>query len=333
MLKKLELILFFTAFAFALNACCSNAKAQDYLQMAAEKNPSVTIYSLDGTSPSPTRYTQTSAYPENPYDKTLYAQNTAPTATPTTTEIKETTGDAAAQAPAPATPEMSLWGANWSGRANLGASLQTGNTEQDAVNADASLKAKWLDAAGDTKHRASIKADINIENEDDTTTEDNRSLDLAYDYFFAKQWFVNSTLGFEQDDIEQLDLRTNAGVGLGHQAFESEDLNLQYILGPAYLREEYENGDTDDSLAVNWSLDYDQKIWEDMLQIFHNHEIFVPTDDTDAYLFESKSGLRIPLKKGLVATGEIEFDWDNDPEPGIQEDDTTYALKLGYEWD
>ena len=147
-----------------------------------------------------------------------------------------------------------------------------------------------------------------------------------------KNGFLNSALGFEQDEIDELDLRTTAGVGLGHQPFDGDDLNLQYVLGPSYLREEFESGNTEDSIAVRWALDYDQKVWDDVLQLFHNHELLVPSDETDAYIFDSKTGLRVPLKKGLVATAEIDFERDNAPEPGIEKDDTTYALKLGYEW-
>lgn len=215
----------------------------------------------------------------------------------------------------------------WSGRVNFGASLQTGNTEKNAVLADAELKSQI-----DDEHRVSIKAEYNREKDEGTLTENNRSADIAYDYFFEPEWFVNSTAGFEQDDIQQLDLRTTLGVGLGYQPYKGDDLNLQMILGPSHLREDFENGDTENSIAARWSLDYDQKVMEDQFQLFHNHEILIPADKTDSYLFESKSGIRIPIKNGIVGTGEIDFDWDNSPEPGVTEDDTKYSLKIGYEW-
>ena len=218
-------------------------------------------------------------------------------------------------------------GAVWTGRVNLGASLQTGNTEQDALNGDTTIKGKW----GDT-HRATFKADFNIENENDETTEDNQSASLQYDYFFAPKWFLNTNLGAERDKIDEIDLRTIAGLGLGHQPYESEDLNLQYVLGPSYLREEFQNGDSDDSVAGRWALDYDQRILDNALQLFHEHELLVPVDDTEDYLFDSRTGVRIPIYKGVVGTAEVEFDRDNKPEPGIEKDDTKYSAKIGYEW-
>ena len=220
-----------------------------------------------------------------------------------------------------------LTGAKWSGRVNFGASLQTGNTEKDALLADAEVKAKFNET-----QRMRLRADYNREKDDGTVTEDNRSIDGVYDHFFKPKWFYNVSAGLEQDDIADLDLRTTLGAGLGYEPYTRDDLNLQMALGPTYLRESFENDATDSSLAARWALDYDQKVLEERFQIFHNHEIFVPSDDTGAFLFESKTGARIPITKGIVATGEIDFDWDNDPAIGVVEDDTKYAVKLGYEW-
>jgi len=215
----------------------------------------------------------------------------------------------------------------WSGRTNLGASLQTGNSEKNAINADAMVKAKWLD-----KHRVIVEAEYNRKKDDGNITEDNKSIEGVYDYFFNKKWFLNSTLGFEQDDINRIDLRTIVGLGLGYQVFERDDLNLKFILGSSYLHTDFENGNSEDSAAIRWNADYDQKFFEGLIQIFHDHDLIVPADDTDDFLLDTKTGVRVPLKMGLVATAQIDFDWDNKPEPGITEDDTKYSLKLGYEW-
>lgn len=219
-----------------------------------------------------------------------------------------------------------LWGAKWKGNANFGASIQTGNSDKDALNADAALNARW------EKHRASAKVKYNREDDEGTVSVDNKSLDLAYDYFFMDKWFWNNKLAFKQDDIEDLDLRTRYGMGIGHQLFEQDDLNLKYIIGLSYLHEKFENDGTDESLAYEWQFDYDQKLWGDFVKIFHNHDFILPSDDREAFLFDSSSGLRMPLKAGIIATAGIDFDWDNDPVAGTTEEDVIYSIKLGYEW-
>ena len=290
-----------TLIATALLLTPAQSKAQD---------PSVTVYSLDEPG---------SVIVPKKNNRIAPKTNITPIA-PKTQTTKAPSGETDIQ--------EGLWlGAKWTGRVNVGASIQTGNTEQEAFNLDTTVKAKWEDI-----HRASIKAEYNRESEDDKTTEDNKEILLQYDYFFRPTIFTNTSLKLEQDDISDIDLRTTVGLGIGHQHFESDALNLQYILSATYLNEEFENGQSDNSFAAKWSLDYDQKIWDDVFQIFHEHELLVPTDETDSFIFDSKTGLRIPLKKGLVATGEVEFDHDHNPPLGVKKNDTTYSAKLGYEW-
>lgn len=218
-------------------------------------------------------------------------------------------------------------GALWHGRVDAGAGLQEGNSDTENFNLDGKIGAEWNDI-----HRATITAELNKETDNDIDTEDNKSIDGAYDYFFAEKWFANTTLGFEQDDVAELDLRTDAGIGLGYQPFKSDPLNLQMTLGPSYLGEEFSNGNKDEALAYRWGLDYDQKIAKELFQIFHNHNLLAPSDDTNAFILETETGIRMPIRGGIVGSLQLDFDRDNDPAPGIDKDDTQYSLKLGYEW-
>lgn len=227
---------------------------------------------------------------------------------------------------APEPEDDKFWGAKWSGNVNLGGNMKRGNSETESYSADAQIKARW------EKHRGIIEGEYNFEEDSDRTTVDNRSLSFGHDYFFAEKWFMGNKLSFEQDDIDQIDLRTIASTGLGYQPYERDDLNLKMVLGPGYYHEKFENGNTDEGMTANWALDYDQKFYDDLFRIFHNHDLTMPIEETDAYLFTSESGIRVPIKKGIIASGQVDFDWDNDPAPGTVEDDTTYSVKLGYEW-
>ncbi|MEM9136530.1 MAG: DUF481 domain-containing protein, partial [Cyanobacteria bacterium P01_F01_bin.42] len=199
------------------------------------------------------------------------------------------------------------WGATWSGDVSLGADLRTGNSETNAVNADLNLEAKW------TKHSFLLSADFNREEDDGDTTVDNQRLELTHDYFFIPKWFIESQARFEQDDIDLLDLRTTLSMGLGYQPYDQEDLKLNFIAGLGYLREEFEEDGTDDSATLEWSMNYQQRFYDDAFRLFHENDLSVPADDLDAYIFQSESGMRIPIRSGIIASAEIEFDWDNDP--------------------
>jgi len=213
-----------------------------------------------------------------------------------------------------------------SGRASFGGSIQTGNSEKNKIAGDLSLKSKK------DKHRFQVKANFNRAKDEGEITVDKAKAEFIYDYFYTKKWFVNSNVGAAQDNIANVDLRTTGGLGIGHQVYERDNLNLQYIMGATYLNEEFANQISEDNISVTWSFDYDQKIINDKYQLFHEHKLLAPSDDFGAFLFASKSGLRIPLIKGMIGTTEIIFDWDNDPALGATEDDTIYNMKLGYEW-
>lgn len=215
----------------------------------------------------------------------------------------------------------------WSGRVNFGTNWQTGNTDKEAINTDATVKARWNE-----KHRASTKIEYHREKDEGVVTENNKFLNGEYDYFFDKKWFSNTTASFETDELENLDLRSDYGLGIGYQFFERDDLNLKFIGGGSYLHEKFDTGNTEESIAMRWVSDYDQKFFDGLIQLFHDHKILVPTEDTEDFFFDSQTGVRVPIKKGLVATTEVEFDWDNKPEQGVSEDDTQYTVKLGYEW-
>lgn len=246
-----------------------------------------------------------------------------------TTDVPDSVVRVAAVEPAAGDGEDKVWnlfGGEITGLANLAASLQTGNTEQNAIGGDAEVKIKW------DKSRARMKAEISREKDEGELTEDNRKVTLNYDYFYTEKWFLNTKGSAEQDKISDIDLRTTLGVGIGHQPFDTQALSLNYVLGAAYLREELENGDTEDSLAGEWSLDFKKKFNEGKFEFYHDHELLVPSDDTGAFLVETNTGVRTPLGMGIVAGFEVSFDWDNDPAPGRVEDDTEYRFKIGYEW-
>ena len=217
---------------------------------------------------------------------------------------------------------------DWSGRISLGGTMEDGSNRSKSITADTDIKAR------DLKNRFTFGAEANWAEEDGEKTDNDQQVYATYDRFLTEKWFIGGKQELEQDEFEELDLRSQTGVFAGYQFYEQDDLNLQIKAGPEYIYEKFENGDSESDLALGWNLDYNQKLFkEKSLQAFHNHELSTPFADTNAFLFESESGIRVPIAKRLDASLQVDFDWDNDPAPGIRENDTTYALKLGYGWE
>jgi len=215
---------------------------------------------------------------------------------------------------------------DWSGRVNFGGFVTDGNSQKKAVSFDG------LTQARDEKNRYKIGGEIRYAEDEGEETEDEYMAYVEYDRFITEKFFAGARASYESDDIADLDSRIKVGPYVGYQYYESEELNLSTRLGIDFLADEFENGDSEESAAASWGVNYDQKFLSDAIQIFYKHDLTVPLDDTEGFLYDGETGVRFPVANVLTGTAQIDFDWDNDPAPGIQEDDTTYSLKLGYEF-
>lgn len=215
---------------------------------------------------------------------------------------------------------------DWSGRINAGGFVTDGNTQKKAIILDGQAKARG------EKNRYTVGAELRYAEDEGVETEDQYMIFGEYDRFITNKWFTGGRASFESDDIANLDSRIKVGPYVGYQFYESDPLNLSSRLGLDYINEEFSNGDSEDNIAASWGVDYDQKFFGDAVQAFYKHDLSLPLDDTEAFLFDSEAGVRFPLAKVLTGTAQIDFDWDNAPAPGIQEQDTKYSLKVGYEF-
>lgn len=313
-------------FLIALGLVSSPANAETIVMKNGDRLTGDVVYAGEGRIDLQTPY----GVLQIPLEETLgYVQNrkfVIPQMPSPQTEVPKKTAQLASKTTEKKEDDTGWWGAKWTGDVNVGATKTSGNSDTNGINIDASAKARW------EKHRFEGEVEFNREEDSGTETVDNQALDISYDYFMSEKWFLDASADFEQDDIALLDLRSEYGIGLGHQAYERDDLNLKYIMGVGYRTEEFTNGTDEDDMTLSWELSYDQKFYDDLFRLFHNHELSAPTDDFDTYIFESQTGAKLPLKRGIIATAEVDFDWDNDPVAGADEEDTTYRLKLGYEW-
>ena len=276
-----------------------------------------------------TRFGQTVEVPWNNIDRLVNdkgksiigtskeAQNDGQNQTAEAEETAETEDEAEPEPPS---------GFDWSGAVNLGAGFRTGNSETESLNFDYTVSARR------DKHRFRSSGEYNRQEDAEEVTVDNRKIRFKHDYFFLKNWFANTSAAFVQDDIADLDLRTALGFGLGHQPYDTDTRKLEYVASLNYLHEDFDNTPTEETMAGEWDLSYEQRFLDDLFRLSHNHSLLVPGDDTGAYILDTATALRVPLRKGLLASAEVQYDRDNDPPAGIEKDDTLYALKLGYEW-
>ena len=129
-----------------------------------------------------------------------------------------------------------------------------------------------------------------------------------------------------------MDERYTLGPFIGHQFYESDPLNLLLELGLMYVHEDFVNEPTNKYWGPSWHLLFDKYIIGNSLQFYHEQTGLLNAENTDKWLWDSWTGFRVPLFSGLVATAEVQVDYDSQPAVGTDTTNTTYRLKLGYQW-
>jgi len=157
-------------------------------------------------------------------------------------------------------------------------------------------------------------------------------LDNKYDYFVSEKLYYGAKLAFEHDKFADLDLRTRFGPHVGYQFFESTERNLDVDVGVLYVDDNYNVADDDQHWSLGWQVDFDWFLVPDRVQFYHRHTGYQDVNYSDNLTVDSWTGFRFPLYKGIVAVTEAELDYDGGAPDDVHKTDTTYRLKLGYQW-
>ena len=221
-------------------------------------------------------------------------------------------------------PDKSHW--RFSGGVNAGLINQEGNTTKQTYDIDGRLVAQK------TVHRVIVGMESHHEENKGKDTVDNDLVYLNYNRFINEKWYALGDLQAFQDKFAGISHRYSGGLGLGYQAWQTDRTNLSLELGPSYVNEDSDVRGERDYFAARWALNFDYWIWREIMQFFHRDSIFARVDDPEQYFYRTRTGLLFPLGKGFTATVQYNYDWDNDPNPGKDKEDSKFMIKLGYKW-
>lgn len=236
----------------------------------------------------------------------------------------------------------------FTGSANIGGGLSDGNTTRQSYHGDANVELRSAD------DKVVFGGLYNYSDNEDSATEKttlnarNWQVFGTYGHFFTDKWYGYAHALLTNDRLQDIQLRTAFGVGVGYEMYSSTDLNLSFELGPDYVNTNFydtpylctdklaSNPDACNSIednsgmAARWFVNYDQFILDRAVQIFHNHEGIY---DGDTFI-RSRTGFRVPIWNGIQFTNEIQVDYYNGyPTSADKEDvDTRYLFSIGYGW-
>ncbi len=262
-------------------------------------------------------------------------QPTTPTENATSTElppVEASTAALATQDAAAATDPK------WTGDVNLGATLNTGNTENVTVAAsmDAELKRQkdrhsvnlfW--SFGETKIKAPGTPTATA------ITERKLGALYQYDYFVNDKTYYFGRAAANSDKLAKLDLRWLAGGGVGHQFRDEEDFKLSGEAGLVYINENYEEPlpptPSADSEGISLTLGYDVVKTLTETTVFEQHTQIYPSlkDSSDVYA-RVDSQLKIKMTETMNARLQWILQWDNTPAPGLRSVDNQFIAGLSW---
>ncbi|MEA3644170.1 MAG: DUF481 domain-containing protein, partial [Lamprobacter sp.] len=181
----------------------------------------------------------------------------------------------------------------FSGRVNLALSDERGNTDKNEIDVDYQLEYRqgW--------HRFRSLGALEFDTNDSEKITEKWSTFNQYSRLFPSRWYGAAWLSFDHDRFSDLRLRTVGGPSLGYLAFESEARNLSIEAGPTLLREDFYGQPDQDFSGVSWLLRYDQLVWQERLQPYHRQFGYLALDGKDKVLWQSWTGIRMPLAGGL----------------------------------
>jgi putative salt-induced outer membrane protein YdiY len=213
-----------------------------------------------------------------------------------------------------------------SGRVDVSLTRSRGNTDTESHHVAGEIVART------EKNRYTAGIEYNREENEDVLTSKNYLGYAKYDHFLSRKWYGYINTLFEKDEFKDIRLRSTVGTGVGYQFFESELTNLYLETGLSFVNEDREEGEDDDSMAGRWAISFDRYFLNKSVQFFHTHEGYQSLDESEDLFIRSRTGLRFPLSAGFRATLQYNYDWDNDPAPGEENEDEKYLVTLGYEF-
>lgn len=218
----------------------------------------------------------------------------------------------------------------------LGFTGASGNTETTSGNISGAIRPRF------GKNLVDVDGQANTQEADGETTASNWRTQLMYTRELTTRWGATGFIGFENDEKQDLSLRSIFGAGISRLVFDTSKTHLDAFLGPAYVRESYELPDgADPSLfetgrtygAIRWQSSYTQDLVTSDYQLYHNHRLTQGIISETHFIALTTTGLNIDFIGDFDIQLELQFDYNSQPAGGSDKQDLRYLVKLKYDFE
>jgi len=225
------------------------------------------------------------------------------------------------------TPSESGSGVEYKGHVTLAASRVAGNSTGANLNGDAALEARAK------SYRYELRGSVDQATLSGQTVTSNSLLSAHVDRFVVDQkHFQYLRASAERDRFRDLKLRSAVGGGYGWQLIDDGVTEFSVRGGLDLVAVDRYANPAERYPALGWGLQFSRWVWQHRIKLFHDQDGYWDLSHTGEVLLRTRTGLRVPIIKRLLATAELDVDWDRHPALGVKPTDSTLLLGLGYQW-
>jgi putative salt-induced outer membrane protein YdiY len=216
-------------------------------------------------------------------------------------------------------------GFDWESHIDWNSTVTTGNTESTIARlaADATVE------TGDHRHITTLV--IADEEVADVKTKDQDFLTYSYNWLFSDKWFLGAGASYESDPIKQLDHRTILGAGIGRDIWDFHDRTMNFEIGLGALDESVAAVAESNTIAY-WKFRFAYEFSGTDLEVYHNHQVNSYLSGRDNLFAKSSTGVRYEITDLFYLTMSLNVDYESEPPPGAETEDTTWVLGAGFEF-
>ena len=208
----------------------------------------------------------------------------------------------------------------WTGRAEVGGFITTGNTETSGATGLLDLTREGLEWRHKIRAQADYQRSIGI------TTREHYLAAYEPNWKIDSRRYVYGAAQYESDRFFGYSDRYSISTGAGYSAIQTPALTLNLELGPAFRHTEFTDATVQSSLAARGSVDLDLKLSPGLTL----------TQDASAYLqrfnstISSSTGVAAKLIGPLSARVSYTVQYESMPPIGRVSTDTTSRASLVY---
>lgn len=212
--------------------------------------------------------------------------------------------------------------AEWSGKAELGASMATGNSDNQSANGALAVTYKgdkWENLLGFMG---------NYGNDGDTTTAQRWEVRGQTNYSFTERAYWFGAGRYDDDRFSAYDYQASLATGLGYKFFDSKDTKLWVQGGPGYrVSKERDTGDRIDGVIFRGNAGLEKQITETTKIV----DLFLVEAGSDNTYLQNNLGLEVTISGSLGLRVGYEVRYNTDVPPGVDKTDTLTTVGLQYE--